>query len=98
MRIPVFVASTIATAISQQNSATQEIAQSVQSVALGTREAAGNIAKVNRGAAETASASEEVLKSEEVLNSAQSLAAESTRSRRTRPLHGGCPRGQNPWR
>ena len=67
------IASTIATAVSQQSSATREIAQSVHSVALGTQQAAGNITKVHRGAAETGSASEEVL------NSAQSLSAESAR-------------------
>jgi methyl-accepting chemotaxis protein len=69
------IASTIATAVEQQSSATQEIARSVQNVAQGTQEAAANIMQVNRGATETGSASEEVL------NSARSLSSESTRLR-----------------
>jgi methyl-accepting chemotaxis protein len=69
------IASTIASAVSQQNSATQEIAQNVQSVAHGTQEVAGNITKVNRGAAETGAASEEVR------NSARTLASESAQLR-----------------
>ena len=69
------IASTIATAVEQQSSATEEIARSVQSVAQGTHEVASNITKVNRGATETGSASEEVL------NSAQTLTVESTRLR-----------------
>ena len=48
----------------------------MQNVAQGTREAAAtNIVQVNRGAAETGSASEEVL------NSAKTLSSESTRLR-----------------
>jgi methyl-accepting chemotaxis protein len=47
----------------------------VQGVASGTQDAAANIIKVNRGATETGSASEQVL------NSAQSLSGESTRLR-----------------
>ena len=69
------IASTIATAVEQQSSATQEIARSVQNVAQGTQEAAANVMQVNRGATETGSASEEVL------NSARSLSSESTRLR-----------------
>jgi methyl-accepting chemotaxis protein len=69
------VASAIATAVSQQSSATQEIAQNVQSVPQGTQEIAGNITKVNRAAAETGSASAEVL------NSAPTLSVESNRLR-----------------
>ena len=67
------IASTIASAVEQQSTATQEIARSVQNVAQGTQEAAGNVMQVNRGATETGSASEEVL------NSARSLSSESTR-------------------
>ncbi|WP_426531130.1 methyl-accepting chemotaxis protein [Bradyrhizobium sp. McL0615] len=69
------IASTIASAVEQQSSATQEIARSVQNVAQGTQEAATNVMHVNRGATETGSASEEVL------NSARSLSSESTRLR-----------------
>ncbi len=69
------IASTIASAVEQQSSATQEIARSVQTVAQGTQEAAANVMQVNRGATETGSASEEVL------NSARSLSSESTRLR-----------------
>jgi methyl-accepting chemotaxis protein len=69
------VASTIGTAVDQQSSATQEIARSVQSVAQGTHTVAGNITEVNRGAAETGSASSQVL------NSAQALSIESIRLR-----------------
>jgi methyl-accepting chemotaxis protein len=69
------IASTIASAVAQQSSATQEIARSVQNVAQGTQEAASNVMHVNRGATETGTASEEVL------NSARSLSSESTRLR-----------------
>jgi methyl-accepting chemotaxis protein len=69
------IASTIASAVEQQSTATQEIARSVQNVAQGTQEAASNVMQVNRGAAETGSASEEVL------NSARTLSSESTRLR-----------------
>ena len=69
------IASTIASAVEEQSSATQEIARSVQNVAQGTGEAAVNIMEVNRGAAETGSASANVL------DSARSLSAESTRLR-----------------
>jgi methyl-accepting chemotaxis protein len=69
------IASTIASAVEEQGSATQEIARSVQTVAEGTSEAAANIMEVNRGAAETGSASENVL------DSARTLSAESARLR-----------------
>jgi methyl-accepting chemotaxis protein len=69
------IASTIATAVEQQSSATQEIAKSVQNVAQGTQEAAASVMQVNRGATETGTASEEVL------NSARTLSSESTRLR-----------------
>ena len=69
------IATTIAAAVEQQSTATQEIARSVQNVAQGTQEAAANVMQVNRGATETGSASEEVL------NSARSLSSESTRLR-----------------
>jgi methyl-accepting chemotaxis protein len=69
------IATTIASAVEQQNSATQAIAHNVQSVAKGTQEVASNITQVNRGASETGSASGEVL------NSAQALSADSTKLR-----------------
>jgi methyl-accepting chemotaxis protein len=69
------IASTIASAVEEQSSATQEIARSVQTVAEGTHEAAANILEVNRGAAETGSASGDVL------DSARTLSTESTRLR-----------------
>jgi methyl-accepting chemotaxis protein len=69
------IASTIASAVQEQGSATQEIARSVQTVAKGTHEAADNIMEVNRGAAETGSASGNVL------DSARTLSTESTRLR-----------------
>ena len=69
------IAATIAGAVEQQGSATQEIARNVQGVAAGTQDTAANIVKVNRGATETGSASEQVL------SSAKSLSGESTRLR-----------------
>jgi methyl-accepting chemotaxis protein len=69
------VSTTIASAVEQQGAATSEIARNVQSVALGTRDAASNIVQVNRGATETGEASEEVL------GSAKALSSESTRLR-----------------
>jgi methyl-accepting chemotaxis protein len=69
------IASTIASAVKEQSTATQEIARSVQNVAEGTSEAAVNILEVNRGAAETGSASANVL------DAARSLSSESTRLR-----------------
>ena len=69
------IASTIASAVQEQGSATQEIARSVQTVAKGTHEAAANITEVNRGAAETGSASGNVLEP------ARTLSSESTRLR-----------------
>jgi methyl-accepting chemotaxis protein len=69
------IATSIASAVEQQGAATQEIARSVQNVAQGTHTAATDIGEVNRGAAETGTASEEVL------NSAKTLSSESTRLR-----------------
>ncbi|SPP91674.1 methyl-accepting chemotaxis protein [Bradyrhizobium vignae] len=69
------ISTSIASAVEQQGAATQEIARSVQTVAQGTQAAATDIGEVNRGAAETGSASEEVL------NSAKTLSSESTRLR-----------------
>jgi methyl-accepting chemotaxis protein len=57
------IASTIAAAIEEQGAATREIARNVQQAALGTSHVATNIADVNRGAADTGSASAQVLAS-----------------------------------
>jgi len=69
------IATSIASAVQEQGAATQEIARNVQNVALGTQAAATDIGQVNRGAAETGSASAEVL------NSAKTLSSESIRLR-----------------
>ena len=65
------IASTIATAVEEQGAATQEIARNVGEAAKGTGQVATSITDVNRGAAETGSASAQVLAS------AQSLSHES---------------------
>jgi methyl-accepting chemotaxis protein len=67
------IASAIAAAVEQQGSATEEIARNVQRAAQGTTEVVTNITDVNRGAAETGSASAHVL------SSAKSLASETSR-------------------
>jgi methyl-accepting chemotaxis protein len=69
------IAASIASAVEQQSSATQDIARNVQSVAKGTQDVASNITQVNRGASETGSASSEVQ------HSAQTLSADSTKLR-----------------
>nr|WP_183240727.1 HAMP domain-containing methyl-accepting chemotaxis protein [Bradyrhizobium sp. cir1] len=69
------IASTIAIAVDQQSSTTQEIAKSLQVVAHGTHEAVSNVMLVNRGATETGCASEAVL------SSAKTLSSESSRLR-----------------
>jgi methyl-accepting chemotaxis protein len=65
------IAATIATSVEEQGAATQEIARNVGEAAKGTGQVATSITDVNRGAAETGSASAQVLAS------AQSLSAES---------------------
>jgi methyl-accepting chemotaxis protein len=65
------IATTIAAAVEEQGAATQEIARNVHQAAKGTAEVVGNIGDVNRGAAETGTASAQVL------TSAQALARES---------------------
>ena len=69
------ISSAITASIDQQSAATEEIARSVQNVAEGTRMVAADIGGVNRGAADTGSASEKLL------GSAQNLSSESTRLR-----------------
>jgi methyl-accepting chemotaxis protein len=67
------ISSTIAAAVEEQGAATQEIARNVQHAAQGTRQVTSNIVDVRRGAAETGSASSQVL------CAAQSLSTDSSR-------------------
>ncbi|HKH02430.1 MAG TPA: methyl-accepting chemotaxis protein [Bradyrhizobium sp.] len=62
------IAATIAAAIEEQGAATQEIARNVQQAALGSTQVATSIADVNRGAADTGSASSQVLSSAQMLS------------------------------
>lgn len=55
------IAATIAAAVEEQNTATQEIAENVQQAATGTREVSNNISGVTQAATETGEASSEVL-------------------------------------
>src|SRR4051812_17869667 len=67
------VSSTIAAAVEEQGAATQEISRNVQQAAHGTQQVSANIADVQRGAAETGSASSQVL------STAKMLATDSNR-------------------
>ena len=67
------VSSTIAAAVEEQGAATQEIARNVQQAAHGTQQVSTNITDVQRGAAETGSASSQVL------STARMLATDSNR-------------------
>jgi methyl-accepting chemotaxis protein len=67
------VSSTIAAAVEEQGAATQEISRNVQQAAHGTQQVSRNITDVQRGAAETGSASSQVL------STAKMLASDSTR-------------------
>ncbi|MDO9062233.1 MAG: methyl-accepting chemotaxis protein, partial [Bradyrhizobium sp.] len=69
------IASSIATAVEEQGAATQEISRNVQQAAGGTSQVSSNIADVERGAAETGTASTQVL------SAARSLSGESSRLR-----------------
>ncbi len=62
------IASTIAAAVEEQGAATQEIARNVQQAAEGTAQVASNIGDVNKGAADTGSASSQVLSSAKALS------------------------------
>ena len=66
-----FIASTIATAVEGQSTATNEIAQNIQQVASGTQDVSCNIGGVTRAAGATGKAAEDVL------NSSQSLSNEA---------------------
>ena len=67
------ITSTIAAAVEEQNAATLEISRSVQQAAVGTSQVADSITHVNNGAAETGSASGQVL------SAARALSADSNR-------------------
>jgi methyl-accepting chemotaxis protein len=69
------VSSTIAAAVKQQGTATQEISRNIQHAARGTQEVSSNITDVERGAGETGAASSRVL------SAAQSLSSDSERLR-----------------
>jgi methyl-accepting chemotaxis protein len=62
------IAATIAAAMEEQEATTREIARNVSQAAHGTSQVAGNIAEVNKGAAETGSASGLVLASARALS------------------------------
>src|SRR6266436_6036504 len=62
------IAAAIAAAIEEQGAATQEIARNVQQAAVGSTQVATSIADVNRGAADTGSASSQVLSSAQLLS------------------------------
>jgi methyl-accepting chemotaxis protein len=61
------VSSTIAAAVEEQGAATQEISRNVQQAAHGTQQVSTNITDVQRGAAETGSASSQVLSTAKML-------------------------------
>jgi methyl-accepting chemotaxis protein len=65
------ISATIASAVEEQGAATQEISRNVQQAAAGTKNVSSNITDVQKGAAETGSASSQVL------SSAQTLARDS---------------------
>ena len=67
------ISSTIAAAVEEQGAATQEISRNIQQAAQGTQQVSANIADVERGAAETGSASSLVL------SAAQGLSSDSSR-------------------
>ena len=69
------ISSTIAAAVEEQGTATQEISRNVQQAAQGTQQVSSNITDVQRGATETGSASSQVL------SAAKSLSGDSGRLR-----------------
>src|SRR5437899_2269044 len=69
------IASAIAAAVEEQDAATQEISRNVQQAAQGTHQVSSNVTVVQRGAAETGSASAQVL------SAAQMLSGDSNRLR-----------------
>jgi methyl-accepting chemotaxis protein len=67
------ISSTIAAAVEEQGTATQEISRNVQQAANGTMQVSSNISDVRHGASETGSASSQVL------SAAQSMSRDSNR-------------------
>ena len=67
------ISSAVAAAVEEQGAATQEISRNVQQAAHGTQRVSTNIGDVQRGAADTGSASSQVL------SAARSLSADSSR-------------------
>ena len=67
------ISATIASAVEEQGAATQEISRNVQQAAQGTQQVSSNIVDVQRGAAETGTASTQVL------SAAKSLSSDSNR-------------------
>ena len=67
------ISATIASAVEEQGAATQEISRNVQQAAHGTQQVSSNIIDVQRGAADTGSASSQVF------SAAQTLSADSVR-------------------
>ncbi|CCE10755.1 conserved hypothetical protein [Bradyrhizobium sp. STM 3843] len=67
------IASAIAAAVEEQGAATQEISRNIQQASVGTQQVSANIVNVQRGAAETGSASAQVL------SAAQGLSGDSNR-------------------
>ncbi|UFZ06899.1 methyl-accepting chemotaxis protein [Bradyrhizobium ontarionense] len=62
------ISSTIAAAVEEQGTATQEISRNVQQAARGTQQVSTNITDVERGAADTGSASTQVLAAAQALS------------------------------
>jgi methyl-accepting chemotaxis protein len=62
------IASTIVASVEEQGTVTREIASNVQQAATGATQVAASIADVNRGAADTGSASSQVLSSAQMLS------------------------------
>ena len=62
------ISSAIAAAVEEQGAATQEIARNVQQAAQGTQQVSSNVTDVQRGAAETGTASSQVLSSAQMLS------------------------------
>jgi methyl-accepting chemotaxis protein len=71
------ISQTISTAIAEQGTATQEIAENTQQASTGTREVSSNVAGVTQAAAETGAAAQEVLKAAgELSKQSETLRAE----------------------
>ncbi|MCG8544166.1 MAG: methyl-accepting chemotaxis protein [Alphaproteobacteria bacterium] len=71
------IADTISTAVTEQGSATQEIAENTQQAASGTQEVSSNITGVTQAASETGSSAQEVLgAADELSKQAEALSSE----------------------